>query len=476
MVPRVLFNAMGGFDERYAPAYCEDSDLAFRLRDRGLKVLYQPRSRIVHHEGVTHGRSLTGSMKSCQVRNQRTFQERWLSVLSHQHLPNGEHVMRARDRARERDVILVIDHYVPEPDRDAGSRTMLCIIRALLQTGMVVKFWPQNLYFSPGYTEALQDIGVEVAYGGGADTFREWLAENGDDLDHVLLCRPQVAAAFLPELKRHGGISLLYYGADLHFSRMRQEAKELDDRCIARQARDMEMLERSVWRDVDVVMYPSDEETKVVTDIEPDVVALTMLPYSFADFAAPRPPNAEPVILFVGGFAHQPNRHGLLWFIDQVLPLILARVPAARLAIAGSNPPADVQALARDAISVRANVSDAELRELYRTARVAAVPLRYGAGVKLKVVEALREGLPLVTTSIGAQGMQGLEHVASICDEPRDFAEAVCALLLDDMAWAECSVAQVDYASARYSEAAFRDSLVKALAQSAIRCAARLAV
>ena len=287
MVPRLLFNAMGGFDERYAPAYCEDSDLAFRLRDRGLKVLYQPRSRIVHHEGVTHGRSLTGCMKSCQVRNQRTFHERWQSVLSHKHLPNGEHVMRARDRARGRDVILVIDHYVPEPDRDAGSRTMLCIIHALLQTGMVVKFWPQNLYFSPGYTEALQDIGVEVAYGGGADTFREWLAENGDDLDHVLLCRPQVAAAFLPELKRHGGISLLYYGADLHFSRMRQEAKELDDRCIARQARDMEMQERSVWRDVDVVLYPSDEETAVVTDIEPDVVALTMLPYSFADFAPP---------------------------------------------------------------------------------------------------------------------------------------------------------------------------------------------
>ena len=92
--------------------------------------------------------------------------------------------MRARDRARQRDVILVIDHYVPEPDRDAGSRTMLCIIRGLLQTGMVVKFWPHNLHFSPGYTEALQDIGVEVAYGGDAGTFRQWLADNGDDLDH----------------------------------------------------------------------------------------------------------------------------------------------------------------------------------------------------------------------------------------------------------------------------------------------------
>ena len=123
---------------------------------------------------------------------------------------------------------------------------------------------------------------------------------------------------------------------------------------------------------------------------------------------------------------------------------------------------------------MRANVSEAELRELYRTARVAVVPLRYGAGVKLKVVEALREGLPLVTTSIGAQGLPGLEHVASICDEPQAFADAVCTLLTDGIAWAERSLAQVDYAAARYSEAAFRDSLMAPFAQSASRCAARL--
>jgi O-antigen biosynthesis protein len=475
LVPRALFNALGGFDERYAPAYCEDSDLAFRLRERGYKVLYQPRSRIVHHEGISYGRSLTGGVKSCRTRNQQAFQERWLAVLSRQHLPNGEHVMRARDRAQERNVILLIDHYVPEPDRDAGSRTMLCIIRGLQQAGLVVKFWPHNLYFSPGYTEALQDIGVEVAYGGDADTFRQWLAENGDDLDHVLICRPQVAAAFLPELKCHAGISLLYYGADLHFRRMRQEAKELGDRGVAREAVAMEKLERSVWRAVDVVLYPSDEETEIVRATEPDVVARTLLPYSFADFCVPRAPANEPDILFVGGFAHQPNRHGVRWFVDRILPLIRERVPSARFTIVGSNPPPDVKALASDAVSVRANVSEAELRELYRTARVAAVPLRYGAGVKLKVVEALREGLPLVTTSIGAQGVPGLELVASICDEPQAFADAVCMLLTDDIAWQDRSAAQADYAAAHYSEAAFGDSLARALAQSASRCAARLA-
>ena len=474
LVRRRLFIEMGGFDERYAPAYYEDSDFAFRLRECGYKVMYQPRSQVVHVEGVSHGRTLSGGLKSCQVRNQQTFHARWLSVLSNQHLPSGEHVMRARDRARKRDVILVIDHYVPEPDRDAGSCSVLCIIRGLLQIGMVVKFWPQNLHFSPGYTDALQDMGVEVAYGGDADTFRQWLSDNGDDLDFALLCRPQVAAAVLPELRRRSGIGLLYYGIDQHFSRMRQEAKQLGDHCIARQAAGMELLERSIWREVDVVLYPSDEECAIVAVAEKGVAVRTLLPYSFADFASPRPPAAEPVILFVGGFAHLPNKHGVFWFIDQVLPLIKARVPAARFVIVGSNPPPDVLALAGDAISVRANVSGAELRELYRTARVAAVPLRYGAGVKLKVVEALREGLPLVTTWIGAQGVPGLESVAAVHDEPQSFADAVCRLLTDGIAWAEQSTAQVEYAAAHYSELAFRDSLAGALAQSPSRCAARL--
>ena len=474
LVRRRLFIEMGGFDERYAPAYYEDSDFAFRLRECGYKVMYQPRSQVVHVEGVSHGRTLSGGLKSCQVRNQQTFHARWLSVLSNQHLPSDEHVMRARDRARKRDVILVIDHYVPEPDRDAGSCSVLCIIRGLLQIGMVVKFWPQNLHFTPGYTDALQDMGVEVAYGGDADTFRQWLSDNGDDLDFALLCRPQVAAAVLPELRRRSGIGLLYYGIDQHFSRMRQEAKQLGDHCIARQAAGMELLERSIWREVDVVLYPSDEECAIVAVAEKGVAVRTLLPYSFADFASPRPPAAEPVILFVGGFAHLPNKHGVFWFIDQVLPLIKARVPAARFVIVGSNPPPDVLALAGDAISVRANVSGAELRELYRTARVAAVPLRYGAGVKLKVVEALREGLPLVTTWIGAQGVPGLESVAAVCDEPQSFADAVCRLLTDGIAWAEQSTAQVEYAAAHYSELAFRDSLAGALAQSPSRCAARL--
>jgi O-antigen biosynthesis protein len=468
MVPRQLFARLGGFDERYAPAYCEDSDLAFRLRERGYQVLYQPRSHVVHFEGTSYGRHFTGGITSFHALNRKRFRERWHSVLSTDHLPNGEHVMRARDRAHDRPVILVIDHYVPQPDRDAGSRTMMCFIQALQTAGMIVKFWPHNLHYSPGYTDALQDMGVEVAYGGDGDTFRQWIAENGAGVDHVLLSRPDVAAAFLPELKRSCRGRLIYYGHDLHFHRMQRQADVLGDIGLARAAKRMEALERSVWREMDVVLYPSDEEAAMVSDMEPGVNARAVLPYCFAEFARPRQATPNPVMLFVGGFAHGPNQEAVLWFVDHVLPLIRERFPAAKLAVVGSNPSSTVRELAGDGISVASNVSDAELREFYRTSRVAVVPLRYGAGVKLKVVEALREGLPLVTTPTGAQGLPGLDQVAAICDGPRTFADAVCKLLEDDGLWARCCAAQIAYAAQRYSESAFRIRLLDAagIAQS----------
>jgi len=476
MVRRALFDRLGGFDERYAPAYCEDSDLAFRLRELGYKVLYQPRSQVVHFEGVSHGRGITGGIKAYQTLNQQKLRRRWQPMLSREHLPNGEHVMRARDRARHRQVVLVIDHYVPQPDRDAGSRTMLCFMRAFRQAETIVKFWPHNGCYSPGYTEALQDMGVEVVYGGDGG-FRAWLEENGADIDCALLSRPQVAAAHMAELRRHRGIRLLYYGHDLHFQRMRQQAQVLGSACLAREANWMEELERSVWRDVDVVLYPSAQEVATVADVAPGVIAREVLPYCFSEFAAPRAPGRERTILFVGGFAHPPNEEAVLWFVEHVLPLIRACVTGVKLAIVGSNPSQRVRALAGDGISVAANLGDAELRRCYATMRVAVVPLRYGAGVKLKVVEALREGLPLVTTPIGAQGLPGIENVASICGDQESFADAVCRLLTNDILWTERSAAQIRYANARYSEEALRNSLLDAagFVQSPSRCALRCA-
>jgi glycosyltransferase involved in cell wall biosynthesis len=115
-------------------------------------------------------------------------------------------------------------------------------------------------------------------------------------------------------------------------------------------------------------------------------------------------------------------------------------------------------------VQVAANVSDSELAAWYARARVAVIPLTFGAGVKLKVVEAMREGLPLVTTAIGAEGLPGVDAIAYVCNDPDDFAAAACRLLQDDALWTARAAAQIAFAEARFSEAALRDSLLSAMA------------
>ena len=463
MVSRDRFLQLGGFDPRYAPAYFEDTDLCFRLRALGLKTLYQPRSQVIHAEGVSHGRDVAVGVKAFQSVNRRTFVRIWATTLAGSHYPNGTHVLRAREQGRGRGVALVVDHKLPESDRDAGSQAILGVVRTLLAEGMLVKFWPANLAYVAGYAEALQDMGVEVFHGPHQAQLGVWLRQYGRELDLVVLSRPDVADACLDAVRAHSRARVVYYGHDLHFSRMRMQAGITNNARLSVEADCMEQRERAIWRRVDAALYLSEAEAQEVRALEPRALVHAVVPYSFDSFAAPRAAPGCRDILFVAGFAHPPNEDAARWFVSAVLPAVRARVPDARLAIVGSNPGPGVRRLAGAAVRVMGEVDAATLHDCYRHARVAVVPLRCGAGVKLKVVEALREGVPLVTTPVGAQGLPGLEQVARVHDDPGAFADAVCALLLDDALWHAQATAQVGYAAARFSEAALRESLRRGL-------------
>ncbi len=460
LVRRALFESLGGFDPAYAPAYCEDSDLAFRLREIGYKTLYQPRAVVVHFEGISHGTDLASGLKAHQVTNQARLHARWNDVLQSQHYPNGTQLLRARDRGHGRRVVLVIDHYVPQPDRDAGSRTMLAFLHALRQAGRIVKFWPDNGAYSPSYTETLQDDGIEVVYGPSAGRFETWISVNGEAIDGVLLSRPHVAERYLRLLRRHTNARIAFYGHDLHGARQRRQAAFTGDTALAVTASATEKLERCIWRKSDVVLYPSQEEADEAQALEPEITARAVLPYAFATFGVQRDPPPDPKILFVAGFGHPPNEDAAIWMATDILPRIRASVPGAELQIVGSNPTERVRALAGPGISVSANVSDEVLADFYRQARVAAVPLRFGAGVKLKVVEALAAGLPLVTTPVGAQGCDGIGDVIAIAGDAQGFAYITGRLLTDDSAWRDTSTAQIAHAKRHFSEDALRESLL----------------
>lgn len=467
MVERDVFVALRGFDPRYAPAYFEDTDLCFRLRRIGLKTLYQPAAQIVHHEGVSHGRDTAVGIKSCQVANRKTFVNVWADVLAQDHYEQGEHILRARDRAMHRKVILVIDHYVPTPDQDAGSRAIMECLHVLLQAGFVVKFWPHNMSYSPGYTEILQGMGIEVFHGARHAGFETWIKANGGELDTILVSRPEVAEDLIPSIRRHSRARIVYYGHDLHFRRMGQQAAVTKDERLRHQAGHMREREYAIWRQADLSLYLSEEEAQIASALQPDADIGSIVPYCFDRFAGARAAPSRRDIIFVAGFAHPPNEDGALWFVNEILPLIRAEEPDARFTIIGSNPTDRVLELAGNGIAVRANVTDAELEAAYDDARVAVVPLRCGAGVKLKVVEALRAGVPLVTTPVGAQGLPGLFRIAAVEDDAALFAAAVVALLRDDLAWEGRSRTQVEFAQQRFSREAMMQSVLAALGGSA---------
>ncbi len=467
MLPRALFQKLGGFDERYAPAYCEDSDLCFRVRAEGLQAYYTPFSKVIHHEGISHGTDTGSGIKAHQLANQQTLRARWNDALQ-AHYPNGEQVVRARDRAWDRPIVLVVDHYVPQPDRDAGSRTMLAFIRALLDVGAVVKFWPDNLYYDPVYAPRLQAMGVEVFHGvRWRDGIGAMLREYGDVFDAVLLSRPDVADAHLEAIRVQSRARVVYYGHDLHFRRMRNQAAlqpEGDARnALTRDADLMEGRERAIWRRSDVVLYPSGDEAAHVLALEPSVDARAVTPYAYERFVDDATLDGRDGLLFVAGFAHPPNVDAATWLVNTIMPKVWARRPSARLALVGSNPTADVLALAGERVEVTGFVDDSELERRYQHARVAVVPLRYGAGVKSKVVEALQQGLPLVTTSVGAQGLPGVEATCVVADDEEALAEHLLALLDDDAAWRGQSQRGAAYARANFSRDTLRRQLGSAL-------------
>jgi glycosyltransferase involved in cell wall biosynthesis len=245
---------------------------------------------------------------------------------------------------------------------------------------------------------------------------------------------------------------------------MRLQAEFSSDARLLEDAAEMEALEQDIWRRVDVVLYPSQEEVDTVRSLCSEASAKVVLPYCFDRFPLQPAVPENPLVIFVAGFGHPPNVDAAIWLAESIWPLITARAPDARLALVGSNPTAEVTSLRSEAIEVTGWISDDELQRRYQSARVAVVPLRFGAGVKLKVVEALMAGTPLVTTPTGAQGLPGASDIVDIADEAEQFADAVVSLLTCDPAiWLSRSSRQTRYCEAHFSRDNLRISLREAL-------------
>jgi len=481
LVRRDLFEQVGGFDQRYAPAYYEDTDLAFAIRATGHRTIVEPRAVVLHHEGVSHGTDVGSGVKRYQEINRALFVEKWAQALA-DHLPAASELTvwlgRQRGPAGHRGgLVLVADHQVPTPDRDSGSMRMHQLLLQLAELGQRVVFFPANGALLQPYTSELQRHGITVIPdAAGQATF---LREAGAALTLAVLSRPQVGWTLLEELRMLAPRCLIGYDTvDLHFLRLQRQAdlaasagdEEGAARLTGKAAASRE-LELGLVRAADLTLVVSEHEQRLLRDLVPeaDVRVLSNVHHPAGEVPGP---HGRAGLLFVGSFDHLPNRDAVAWMVHEVLPLVHRRHPGAVLHVVGSNPSPDVLERADQTVEVHGWVPD--LVPLHQRCRLSVAPLRFGAGVKGKVGESMAAGLPTVCTPVAVEGMRLVDgqHVLVAADAA-EFADRVVALLEDDALWCTLSDAGASAVAERFgpdvARAALAD-LLDAAAKAAREC------
>ncbi len=433
MIRTSLWREIGGFDELFAPAYCEDSDLAFEVRKHGYKLMYQPASVVVHFEGKSNGTDLNAGVKSYQVENSKKLAEKWKEEFARQSQTEDD-LFHARERSQNKKTILVIDHYVPQFDKDAGSKTTWQYLKMFVKQGYNVKFMGDNFFQDEEYTPVLEQYGIEVLYGPWyAENYKQWIIDNQDNIDFAYLNRPHITEKYIDFIKNETNIKCIYYGHDLHFLRIFREYELCKDEALLQESEDWKRREFAIMKQADINYYPSYVEVDEIHKVDSSIPVKAITAYVYEEFRDDISLDfaQKNGILFVGGFGHPPNEDAVLWFAKEVYPLITKKQDIP-FYIVGSNATDAVKRLNSKNVIVRGFVTEEELKELYDTCKLVVVPLRYGAGVKGKVVEALYYGTPMVTTTVGIEGIKGAEEFMEVADEPEEFAQKVLTLYNDN--------------------------------------------
>jgi GT2 family glycosyltransferase/glycosyltransferase involved in cell wall biosynthesis len=466
MIPKALFESVGGFDSRYAPGYYEDTDLAFKVRRAGYKVLYQPLSEVIHYEGATGGTDLSAGAKKYQDVNRSTFAEAWADELITR--PANGDVTFLQQPPPGRKNILVIDHHLPMPDRDSGSLRMFQILKLLHELGHRVTFIPDNLADIPPYTADLQKRGIKVVRHPSVKRVRNYLIAHGSEFDVVVLSRCQFARKHIADVRLYAPQSrIIFDTVDLHFLREESEARLTGDPETRRKAQETKRWEYDLIDQSDETWVVSSAEQRLLQKESPDksfqlVSNIVDVPGSNTPFALRRD------WLFIGGFQHPPNIDAVLFFLKEIYPLVNEQLADAKFYIIGDKVPPEIVALANEKIIVAGLQRD--VGPFFDSVKLSVAPLRFGAGVKGKINQSMAFGVPVVATSLAVEGtgLHDREEIL-VADQPEDFARAVIELYESEQLWNRISENGLKKTRALYSTDAARTKLEFLLSDAHLR-------
>jgi len=365
--------------------------------------------------------------------------------------------------------VLVLGARMLTPDIDTGSLRIYHLLRMARELSWRATFLPSFPYSWPPYTARLEedtkrlvDSGIEVPAPEEFPSADEFLEKEGKSYHMVILGEEYAAFKHIDSVRRYAaGAKIIFDTGEIHYRRHYHEAKVTGNVRALRRALQSKKRELAAAREADCTLVVSPIEKSILErdcpGIRTHVIPSVHEIHGCARFFAERKD-----ILFIGSFQHSPNPDAVRYFVDRIFPLIKAAEPGLRFHVVGAEPPSFIESLRREDILVAGHVPD--LASVFDHCRLSVAPLRFGGGVKGKVLTSMSYGVPVAATSVAAEGMYLEDGVnVLIADEPNDFCKAVLRLYRDEDLWNRLSQNGLDIVSRHFSYPAVREKFIELL-------------
>ncbi len=421
-----LFKELGGFDTDYCPAYYDETDYCVRLWKSGYTVIYNPSVKIRHFEFGSMGDNVEQAFK-LQEKNRAIFVDKHKDFLAGQLAPDNDNILDARMRIVEgKKRILFIDDRVPYQTLGSGYPRAQAFIKSIEKSGHFITLLPLQ-FPEPEFTMEPQNPlpdSIEVAYGIGCSGLKQFLLTRELNYDFIIVSRPHNIKEVDEILQFHPEIlnrSKIIYDAEALFClREITKADVLGHPLSAGVQEKMIADELSLYRYAHKIVTVSDRDGRYFR--KPEFLQINVIGHTTEKLHIPAKSFDERFgFLFVGAIQSDdsPNGDSLIWFINNVWPLITTKIKNAQLNIVGLCESPAVSALASANVIIHGRINT--ILHFYEYARVFIAPTRFCAGVPCKVLEAGSYGLPVISTPIIASQL-GWEGIILTGGSPQEFA------------------------------------------------------
>ena len=463
MTKKIIWNELKGLSEYLYPMYYEDTDFSFKVREAGYKTYYIPSSIVYHIEGVTSGTDTTKGFKRFQEVNASKFKKRWGEVFAND--GRGKLYGKNKDLEKDRNIkgrILFVDYMIPQEDTSAGSYAAIREMELLISLGYKITFLPQDLLDTGKYTIYLEKKGIEVITSPFYLSLESFIKERGTEFDLAYITRFYVVDSIINTLKIYApNCKTVFMIADLHYLReLRSFALDNKTSTLA-MSEETKEKELDAMKKVDQVITYNEIEGAVIFSETKGLVNPMKCPWVVKDSKSPGLKFEERKgIAFLGGFQHPPNFECMKWFVSNIMPLFNGEV---ELSIYGSDLTEEMIFQLKDKnVKCIGYVDDVE--EVYKKHLVFIAPLLSGAGIKGKVIGALRSGIPTVLSPIAAEGT-GLRNKNDclIAKTNQEWTSSVLNLMNDKSLWDKISSNSINFAKEQYSFESGKNQMKKIL-------------